>query len=421
MVRISALVPALLAVLPCAAVHADGLAIRARKVLLAELDGRQFLDNAVVLVEDGRIVAVGAADEVVVPDGYELIDAGDQWISPGMIDLHSHVGGPSGDLNGTVYQINPGLRISSAVVPNNMILKRAVAGGVTTVLFIPGSGSNMGGQGILMKTDAESYEAGRVRDPGSLKVAQGDNPTRWGYGMGRQMMNFHLRTTLRKGRAYAQRWKAYEEGRGPKPEREIQRDLFRSLFARETQVSTHTQYYQLVMMSIAMLAGEFGLDTYIDHGSFDSYLTTDQAKPLGVAAILGPREVMWPRPPRYRTDGQAHGTAWGFQKEGHDRIGFNTDAVGLGSFTVAQEELSTQAAMSVRYGLDDSSMEGVRGLTIIPATAAGIADRVGSIEVGKDADLLITTGDPADPRSAVTRVLIGGVIVYDTEHDRRRW
>jgi len=392
-----------------------GLALIAAKALTAEIEGPGFVDRAVVLIRDGRIEAVGPAVDIALPADYAVQDLGPLWVMPGMIDLHSHVGGSRG-INDMVYQTNPGLRVSATVVNDNSALQRAVASGVTTILYIPGSGTNMGGQGVLMKTAVARYENALVRNPGSLKIAQGDNPTRWGYGMGRLMMNYHLRHTIRRGLAYAAQWEAWQRGERKKPERDIQLDVFRDLKARSTQVSTHTQYYQLVMKTILMLAKEFDFDVYIDHGSFDSWLNADLAEHHGVAAILGPRSVMWPRAPRFDTDGQVQGSAWGFQREGHTRIGFNTDAP-----VIPQEELFLQAAMGVRYGMHNEAMQSVRGLTIVPALTAGIDGRVGSLEVGKDADVLVVTGDPGDPRNSVERVLIGGETVYDTSTDRRRW
>ena len=164
-----------------------------------------------------------------------------------------------------------------------------------------------------------------------------------------------------------------------------------------------------------MLAVDYGFRAYIDHGSFDSYLNSERAEEAGVAAILGPRQVMWPRPPRFSTGGEVHGSAWGFQQRNHPQIGFNTDAP-----VVPQEELPLQGAMGARYGFDGSQLEVVRGLTIVPARTAGIAHRVGSVEAGKDADLVVITGDPADPRSWVERVWIEGREVYDAE-EQRRW
>ena len=269
---------------------------------------------------------------------------------------------------------------------------------------------------MLLKTGLDEYEAMEIRNPGSLKIAQGDNPKRWAYGMGRIMMAWNLREDLSRGKAYAAKWEVYERDGGVRPKRDIRLDVFRDLAARKTQISTHTQYYRLVLTTIIMLAKEFGFATYIDHGSFDSYLATPLAIDAGVAAILGPRQVMWPRPPRFDTDGQVRGSAWGFQKLGHKRIGFNTDAP-----VVPEEELSLQAAMGVRYGMDDSHADGVRGLTCIPAVTSGLENKIGSIEPGLDADLLIVTGDPVDPRTSVEAVYQDGRRIYDTQTSRRRW
>ena len=393
----------------------ERFALRGAKVLTVPFEGQQFLDDAVVIVADGKIEAVGPTDSTPVPAGYDVIDAGEHWIMPGLVDLHSHIGGTR-DINDGVFQVNPGLRVTPAVVPEVPALKMAVAAGVTTILFIPGSATNIGGQGVLMKTGLDTYEELRLRDPGSLKVAQGDNPTRFGWGMGRGLMNFHIRTTFRRGVAYAKKWEAYEAGEGEKPERNIRFDIFRELRAKRTQISTHTQYYQLVMMSILLLKGEFGFDAYIDHGSFDSHRTGPLAIEYEFPAILGPREVMFPRPPRFDTDGRVEGSAWGFQKEGVKLIGFNTDAP-----VIPQEELPLQAAMGVRYGMSNDNLESVRGLTIVPAKVAGIDDRVGSLEAGKHADIVVLTGDPADPRTSVEKVFIEGELVYDTEQGVRLW
>ncbi len=395
-----------------------GLALRAAKVLTAELDGKGYVDDGLVLVRDGRIEAVGDAEQLEIPADYVVRDFGDRWLMPGMIDLHSHVGDgyAFGDLNGRIYQTNPGLRISSAVVPDNRALQMGVAGGVTTVLFIPGSGSNSGGQGVLLKTGFDRFEDMRVRDPGSLKIAQGDNPTRWGYGMGRALMNFHLRDMLRRGQAYAQAWAAHEQDGEARPEHQPQHDVFRALFAGETQVSAHTQIYQLVLKTILMFKGEFGLDVYIDHGTFDGFKAAEIAEEMGVMAMIGPRSVSRPGSTRVHNDydGAIQGVAQGYQSRGHTRIGFNTD-----SPIVPQEELFLQSAMGVRYGFDNTTLDAVRGLTIMPALAAGIADRVGSLEPGKHADILIVTGDPSDPRTSVERVYLEGREVYDLDEGRR--
>lgn len=402
------------------------IALRARKILTMAESGPEVIDNGVLLSLDGRIVAVGPASQVEVPEEYVVIDVGERWLMPGLVELHHHSATGQlpfpADINDMVYLANPGLRVSATVVPGNSLLKRGIAGGVTSALFIPGSGTNIGGQGVLLKLGEERYEDMELRNPGSMKLAQSGNPERFTIGVGRSFMNWHTRNTLRRGKNYHAAWKAFEEGRGPRPEKNPQWEIFRALFDHETQVSVHTQIYQVVLMTITMVRMEFGLDAYIDHGSFDGYKTAELAEREGVPAILGPRMIQSSRPPFIDQDGQIRGIAAEYQKRGHTNVGFNTDCVDGGAFiTPPQEELQLQAGMAVRYGFDDSELQAVKGLTIVPARAAGLDHRLGSLEVGKDADVVVIGGHPADPRNAVEMVLTNGRVVYDAERDGRRW
>jgi imidazolonepropionase-like amidohydrolase len=401
-------------------VGGPGLAILARKALIAELNGRSVVNNAVLLVREGKLEALGEASELEVPSGYEVLDLGDLWVAPGMIDLHNHVAGGLRDLNDMVYLTNPGIRSSSTIQPGNRAMKKALAGGVTSVLLIPGSGTNMGGQGVLVRGGFETYAENLIRDPGSLKLAQAGNPERYLFRVGRSFMNYNTRNTFKRGVAYAKTWEAYEQGQGPKPDKDLQFEVFRDLRKRKTQVSTHTQLYQVVNMTIDMVAGEMGLPVYIDHGTFDSHKAAARADAHGVNAILGPRQITTgmriPGFAEYDQDGAVFGVAAKYQEAGHSMIGFNTDAP-----VVPQEELSVQAAMAVRYGFKNDHMQAVRGLTIVPATTAGIGGAIGSLEVGKDADLIIVTGDPVDPRTSIEMVFQRGHKVYDTREDARRW
>ncbi len=163
---------------------------------------------------------------------------------------------------------------------------------------------------------------------------------------------------------------------------------------------------------------EFGLDVYIDHGEFQGFRAAELAQEKGVPAIIGPRAIDATRRGfvTVDTDGKILGIAAEYQKRGHKEVGFNTD-----SPVIPQEEFFLQSAVAVRYGLESSAMENVRGLTIVPARAAGIADRVGSLEPGKDADILVISGDPSDPRSHVEKVFIEGRLVYDTSTEARRF
>ncbi|TAJ07940.1 MAG: hypothetical protein EPO68_15945, partial [Planctomycetota bacterium] len=193
-----------------------GLALRAAKALTCARNGPLVVDDAVVLVRDGKIESVRPAREAEVPAGYERLDLGPLWVMPGMVDLHFHSAG-SFDINDMVYLANPELRVAASVVPRNPNLDRDVAGGVTTVLYIPGSGTNIGGQGVLLKTGLDRFEEMAVRNPGSLKVAQWGNPERWIMGVGKTFEGWTIRNTFQRGRMYAQAWKDFEAGKGPEP------------------------------------------------------------------------------------------------------------------------------------------------------------------------------------------------------------
>ena len=390
------------------------LVLRSTKIITCAVDGPMIVDNGVVAVRDGRLTFVGKESALPTAEGPRVFeDLGSAWLMPGMIDLHTHESGESlysgvNDLNDTVFLTNPGLRASSAARPANASSMNAAVNGVTTVLYIPGSGSNMGGQGVLLKTGFDRYEDCEVHNPGSLKLAQAGNPESFAFGIGRSFMNWHTRDTLQRGLDYAKSWKD-----GLTKVVNPQWEVFRYLMDKKTQISTHTQMYQVVLMTLTMLKGEFGFDVYIDHGTIGAWKVGGLAEEMGVPAILGPRVV---DPPSYlfmrvgsNMDFEGfRGIAAGYQERGHKNIGFNTDAP-----VVSDSEFSLQAALAVRYGFDDSNLDTIRGLTIVPAMASGIADKVGSIEVGKHADLLVIDGHLADPRSRITRVYIEGRVIED--------
>ena len=408
-------------------VGGPGLALKAAKVLTASLDGQGVYDQAVVLIEDGRVKEIVPQRGFAAPEGYVVQDLGDLWLSPGLIDLHNHTAMSLRDLSESAYLTNPGMRASVGARPGNSLFGDGLAGGVTGVLHIPGSATNMGGQGFLIRTTGEHYEAALIRDPGSLKLAQAGNPEGRGpWFPGRSFMNFNTRSTFRRGVNYAKKWEAYEAGHGPRPERDLQFDIFRNLLKGEAQVSTHTQIYQVVEMTLTMVAEEMELPVYIDHGTFDGWRAAAHAEELGVPAILGPRQITTgiraPGFAEYDQDGAIYGVAAKYQEEGHTLVGFNTDCIGGPSaFGPGQEELSLQAAMGARYGFRVDDLQGVRGVTSVPAVAAGVADQMGSLEPGKEATLIATTGDPNDPRCSVECVWVLGEKVYDTETGRRRW
>jgi imidazolonepropionase-like amidohydrolase len=384
------------------------LAIHVGKIFTSAGDP---IANGTILVSNGRIEAVGPRESVSVPDGYAVIDHSDHFAMPGLIDPHCHVGG-SEDLNEMVYQTNPELRNFDQIIPHNDRLQDGIAGGVTTVCFIPGSGTNMGGWGVLMKTGPGSPRDVIIKAPGVLKIAQSGNPERQDgeVGSGRMGMNHVIRQQLEDGRRYVQAWDDYEAGKSQQPpEVNLRLEYFKPLFHQEIPVVVHTQAHQVVMSTLRILVDEFKLKIVIDHGEFDSYTLAREIIDRQIPVMVGPRGF------RYDPEvGQVKGLVAEFANRGVLAMGVNTD-----SPVVPQEELFYQATMAVRLGWSEE--RALRGMTIEAAKALLIADRVGSLEPGKDADVVITTGSIIDPRNYVTEVFIDGRSVYDIHRDRRRF
>ncbi len=374
----------------------------AAKVFTATEEG--VIDGGIVAVAEGKIVWVGKAVDSPYTSNHPVENLGNVWLVPGLHEPHCHVAGSLGDLNDNVGLTNPGLDAYSTLDPWNPLLRDAVAGGVTTALLIPGSGSNMGGFGSLVKTSAKTVAEMVVRDPGSLKVAQAGNPERWGYRVGRALMNWNTRRTLQLGLEHARAIKTEAVEADPRWRN------FPGLESGEVPVSVHTQIYQVVLQTLTMLKRDLGLQAFVDHGTFDGYKTGFLAAELGVPVMNGPRQV-WHDRSRNRIQGCAAGWA---EAEGL-LLGYNTDAP-----VIPQEELPFQAAMGVRYGAGND-VSALEGMTANAAQALLCEDISGSLRPGLDADLVAWTGSPVDPRSWVQKAWVRGELVYDAEKDGRRF
>jgi imidazolonepropionase-like amidohydrolase len=398
----------LLIALPSLADDPPLLAFRVAKVLTMDKSDT-VVNNAVVIVENGKITSVTRAAEANIPDGAQVVEMPECWLVPGFVDCHNHTAGSLSDLNDMVYLTNPGLRTLDTIVPESDDVKMARSGGVTTALLIPGSGTNMSGFGTIVKFAGRSVDEMVVRAPGSLKIAQAGNPERYWYGVGRSFMNYNTRQTLLKARAYHEALKAFEDGRSKSPYDPTFAD-FRGLFTRQYVASVHTQIYQVVLTSVDMLALKLGLRTVLDHSEFDAWKMAPvlfQAGEENVSTICGPRVL--------HLDGHMRrmiGLAVRWYQAGVRHLGINTDAP-----VIPEEQLPYQAAMGCWLGLQP--YVALKGLTRVPAEALQIEDRVGSIEPGKDADFGVWTGEPLDPRSACLITVINGRIVHDGRKERR--
>jgi imidazolonepropionase-like amidohydrolase len=389
--------------------EAGVFAVRAGKVLTQGPAG--IVDDGLVVVKDGKFSYVGPFDAKQVPAGAPLEDLRPRWLVPGFIDLHSHVGGGGWDINDMTYPTNPDLRTLDSVLPDNERLQYARAGGVTTILYIPGSGTNSGGWGTLIKTGGKTLEEILVRYPGALKIAQLGNPERGGdVGSSRMGMNHLIRAMLERGRAYAKAWEEFEAGRTKvRPALDPRMEDFRGLFARKWPVIVHTAHVQGVQSTMRILFDEMKLDTILTHGDF---LGFKGAEPLGerhMKVNIGPR-TYWYDPETGRVSGQA--AEW--YRRGATDLSLNTDAP-----VVPEEELPLQVAMAVRYGLPRE--HALASVTSIPARQIGMADRLGSLEAGKDADFSCFPGDPFDMRNGAFRVWVNGRVAYDPAAEGRRY
>lgn len=381
---------------------AQDLAIRCGKVLSMDATDEIF-SPGMVCIEDGKLTYVGAPKEL--PDEVPTVDAPDSWIAPGLVDLHTHIHtGGWGDINDMVRSVNPELRSSATVRPNNRKMQIACAGGVTTLFGIPGSGTNMSGFGVLYKSKTSlSYDETAFASPGGLKVAQDSNPARragnFAFGNNRASMGWILDNICQRALG------AERQGRKDPALQDLQKVL-----TRELPILIHTAGSEGVANTARMWNNKYGTRCVISHGSFDGWKAAAAIAEWGVPVNHGPRTMDF-----YSSrNGRINGGAAEYVKAGVPNFSLNTD-----SSVMPQEEFFLQGSMSARLGADSYQM--LKALTIHPAIVFGIDDRVGSLEVGKDADVVMYTGDPLDPRTHVERVWIEGAVEYVSERGRQRF
>ncbi len=390
-------------------------AIKAGKILTMApggefVVGKGVINNGIILVSDRKIEALGPASSVQIPEGYTVIDASDRWISPGIVEAHTHIG-TEGGFNDMVTTINPELKIADSVNPEDISIEKGVTGGVTTINTMPGSGTNLAGFSVIIKLDPSDPEKMIFREYGAMKMTQAFNPERRAGDLGatRMGMSWILRQILKQAKQYTEAWRAYERGeRKEKPKYKLELEKMRKAFNGEMPTIVHTYSGWGVMQTIRMFNDENNLKVIPTHTAYGGYIVGQEAaKRDGVFINIGPRVIEFSRP---TFDGRFHGMGAEYKKAGVRELSINTDAVGWDSYIAPQEELSFQASMSAHFGLDDR--EALKGITINSARALGIDNRVGSLEVGKDADIVIKKGSLLDHTTPVDLVLINGKIVY---------
>ncbi len=364
---------------------------------------RCVINHGVILLSKGRIEALGPASDITIPEGYTVIDASDKWVMPGMVEIHSHIAAESG-LNDMVVPTNPELRAADIIDPGRWRIPHAVASGVTTVHTIPGSGTNLAGFGVLYKLHGKTFEEMLIRTLGSMKMSQAYNPERRGGDLGasRMGMSWMLRDILNKGKAYTKTWQAYNKGElKNKPKEKPEYENMRKAIEGAIPTLVHTASARDVMATARIFHDEYRLKTIVSHATFDGYKVAKEMANREVHVNVGPRMYDF----SFSRDNKFYGLAAEYKSAGVKNLSLCTDAPVL-----PQEALFYQGSMAVRLGLDEETA--LESVTINAARAIGIDDRVGSIEVGKDADLIVKAGGLFDVTIPVDMVFIDGRIAY---------
>jgi imidazolonepropionase-like amidohydrolase len=398
--------------------------------MIAIINGRVMtitqgiLEQGTILIEGGRIVALG--EEVEIPEDAQIYDAAGKVVMPGMIDPHCHVGifpdgygWQSADGNEMTDPITPHLRALDAIHPEDQAFKELVAAGVTTVLTGPGSGNLIGGQWVCLKTAPKaSIEEMIVLEPAGMKMALGENPKRV-YGDQKKTPSTRmgnaasLRTALVEAQNYLDKWAQYEEDlvdyqkeanngkdlpRPKPPERNLKWEALGRVLRREMKARVHAHRADDMLTAIR-IAEEFNLDLTLEHAT-EGYKIADILAAKGIPVTAGP--ILFSRTKVELKDMTPKNP--GLMVKAGVKVALQTDEMS------AVKYLPINAALAVREGMPEE--EALKAITISAAEVIGVADRVGSLEVGKDADVVVLSGHPLDYRTVPELVLVDGEVAY---------
>lgn len=368
------------------------------------VEGEPF--DGTVLIEGGKIVALGSA--VQVPEGADVLNAQGKWLLPGFIDAHVHLGmhpegelGSTSDVNEMTDPVMAAVRAIDAVDPFDPGFRDALAGGITAVNVNPGSGNPIGGLAVALHTHGRYIEEMVLRSPSGLKSALGENP-KTVYGEKKETPSTRLGTALVIRQAFmaAQNWLALPE---PRP-RDAHMEALAMVLRREIPWRQHCHRADDIGTALR-LADEFGYELVIDHGT-EAHILADVLAQRGIPVLIGPLFTTKSKP---ELRGRSLANPGKLAAAGVE-ISIITDHP-----VVPINFLVHQATLAVKEGLDRKAA--LRAITINPAKVLGLADRIGSLKVGKDADLVLWSGDPLDVMQRALQVFIGGKQVYTYSAD----
>ncbi|WP_371803148.1 amidohydrolase [Candidatus Lokiarchaeum ossiferum] len=399
---------------------------------------RKIINQGHIFIENGKITKVGEGYEV--PQGAEIIDAKDMIAFPGIIDAHSHASvfeeeiGFHQDGNESTDPITPQVRVIDAINPKDRGLRRAVSGGVTCICVAPGSANVVGGHMTTIKTHGMLLSEMIVTQKAGIKCAFGENPKRV-YGAQKKMPNTRMgnlavfRQFMVDVQNYMAKWDAYNrkmkvylreqkenEINGDKekpsklsepsiPERNLKYEAMIDVFQKKIPLRAHAHQANDIVTAVE-LAKEFDVNIIIEHCS-EGHQIIDYLLKNQIPALIGPtfshRSKIETRFKTWTTLGKLY-------KAGL-LVGLTSD------HPVSPLQFQTvYAAIAHREGLSEQGAFEV--LTINGAKILGIENRVGSIEVGKDADIVLFEGHPLDTRSKISKVFINGNPVFDRLRDK---
>lgn len=373
--------------------------------LIKTMAGIEYESGCLLIGDDGKIAAVG--QQIDAPDA-QVIDAQGHLVTPGCIDAHCHIGlnneamGWEGhDYNEIVDPITPQMRAIDSINPLDEALPDALRGGVTVACTGPGSANVVGGTFVAIKLYGKRIDNMILKDPIAMKCAFGENPKRC-YGQGskkapmtRMGVAAVLRELLFKTRRYMQ---DQEEGKNPPFDMKLEAMI--PVLKGEIPLKAHAHRADDILTSIR-IAKEFGVKLTLDHCTDGAVIADELAKegfPAFVGPSLGSKSKIELMNKSFTTPKILH--------EAGVLVSIITD-----SPVIPLQYLPMCAGMAVQAGLPAD--EGWKAITINPAKAIGIADRVGSLEVGKDADVVIWTADPLTTVGAEAQMtIVDGKIVY---------
>ena len=374
------------------------------------MDG-PVIEGGFVHVEGDKIAAVGPMADL--PGGIDgpVVDAAGGHVYPGLVDAHCHlglfgnaVGFESDDGNESTDPCTPHLRAIDAVNALDRCFADARAGGVTCVLTGPGSANPIAGQFAALKTAGRWVDQMIVSAPAAMKFALGENPKtvyndRKETPVTRMATAAIIRENLSKALEYMDKQnKADEDPDTDMPDFDAKLEALVPVLKGELPVHCHAHRADDIATAVR-IAKEFGLRLVVVHGT-EAYLISDLLAQEGIPVITGPCLTDRSKP---ELAGQSQENPVLLSKAGV-KVAICTDHP-----ETPIQYLPVCAAMAVRAGMDEE--EALASITINPAVIAGIADRVGSLTPGKDADIVLSTGHPLDWKSKVERVYIGGVQV----------